>query len=71
MFNRIMSAGFQQVIETDNVRFDVHVRVIDAIADTRLSRKIYYDVKVISIEELIDQCLITDGTFDEHMLHQG
>lgn len=44
---------------------------IDAIADTCLGSEIYYDVKVILLEELINKPFITDAALHEHMLDRG
>ena len=71
MFDRIMAACLQQVIETDDVGFDIDIRVIYAIADTRLGSEIDHDVKVVLLEELINKLFITDAALHEHMLDRG
>lgn len=71
MFDGIMPACFQQIVKTNDVRLDIDVRMVNAIADTRLRRKVDHDVEVVLGKQLIHQCFITDGTTDEHMLHLG
>ncbi len=47
-------AGLQNVVEPDHVALDIRIRVLDAITDTRLSRKVHDDVEVVFLEEAID-----------------
>ena len=71
MVHRIMAAGLQQIVEADDIAFDIRIRVIDGISDARLRRKIYYNIKVILMKQLIYQSLISDRTFYEHVLDRA
>lgn len=44
--------------------------MIDAVADTCLGSEIYYDVKVVLLEERVDERFVADGALNEHMLHR-
>ena len=58
-------AGLQDVVETDHVALDVGVRVLDAIADTGLSREVHNDIEVVFPEEFIDERLVGEVALDE------
>ena len=62
-----MPAGFQQIVETDDIALDVHIRVINAIAHACLCRQVHHNVEVILSKQLIHQRLITNGALYEHM----
>ena len=66
-----MTTCLQQVIEADDVRLYVDIRVVNAVADTRLGGKVDHNIKVILLEKGFDEDFITDGAFDEHMLDRG
>ena len=70
MFYFVISACFKDVIESDDVRFDIDIRVIDRITDTCLCSKIDYDRRLIFIEDVVDQFLICNASFDENMLYR-
>ena len=71
MLHRMMAAGFQQIVEADDIAFDIDIRVIDGIPGARLGRKIYYNIKVILLKQRIYQNLIPNGTFYEYMLDRA
>ena len=58
-------ARLQDVVEPDHVALDVSIRVLDAIADTRLSGKVHDDIEVVFLEEVIDEGLVGEVAFDE------
>lgn len=60
-----MPAGLQDVVEPDHVALDIGIRVLDAIADTGLSRQVHDDVEVVFLEEFFDEGLISEVAFDE------
>lgn len=60
-----MPAGLQDVVEPDHVALDVSIRVLDAIADTGLSGKVYNDIEVVFLEEVIDEGLVGEVALDE------
>ena len=53
MLNGIVAAGFEDVVEADDVALDIHIGVLDAIAHTGLSSEIYHDIEVVFSKELI------------------
>ena len=58
-------AGLQDVVEPDHVALDVGIRVLDAIPDTRLSSKVHDDVKVVFLEEAVNEGLVGEVALDE------
>lgn len=70
MLNRVMAACFQQVIKTDDIRFNVHIRMVNTVAHSCLGSEVDHDVEVILGKQLFHQCFITDGASDEHVLHR-
>ena len=63
-----MSARLQYIIEAYHVALDVGIRIGDAIAHTSLSSEIYHYVKVVLLEQSINQCLVSQITLDESRL---
>ena len=58
-----MTAGFQDIVETDHVGLDIGVRVCDGIADASLSTKVYYNCRLVLCENLIDHCFVSKVAF--------
>ena len=65
MLHRMMSAGLQDVVEPDHIALDIRIRVLDAIADTRLSCQVHDDVEVVFLEEAVDEGLVGEVALDE------
>ena len=59
MFHWVMSASLQYIIEAYHVALDVGIRISDAIAHTSLSCEIYHYVKVVLLEQLINQRIVS------------
>ena len=45
MLYRTMTTGFQNIEETHHIRFHIGSRIVDAIANPRLSRQINYNIR--------------------------
>lgn len=60
-----MTAGLQNVVETDQVGLDISVRVGDGIADTGLCGEIYYDIRFVVCKNLIYQGFVSQISFVE------
>ena len=58
MLNRIMTAGFQNVVKANHVAFDVSVRVCDGVTHTCLSAQIDHNIRVILLKNAVDQRLV-------------
>ena len=61
-----MPAGFQYVVEADEVAFDVGIGVGDAVAYAGLSSQIDYHGGFVLCEKLVHTSFVGDGLFDEH-----
>lgn len=68
MLDRVMAAGFEDVVEADDVAIDVYVRVIDGISHTRLRREIHHNVKVVLSKEPVNKPFLADRALDESVL---
>ena len=62
-----VAAGFEDVVETDQVALYVDVRVIDGVADAGLRRKVYDDVRLVGVESGVEQCFVSDAASDKDM----
>ena len=61
----VMTAGFEYVVETDEIGLDIGIGVGDAVTDSCLSGKVDYNVYVVVGEDLVDEGLVGDITFNE------
>ena len=59
MLYRVMSARLQYIIEANHVALNIGIRIGDAIAHTSLSSEIYHYVKVVLLEQSINQRLVS------------
>ena len=60
-----MAAGFEDVIETDEVALDVGIGVGDAVADAGLCCEVDNDAGLVFLEEAVDAGLVGDVVLDE------
>ena len=65
MLHRVMSASFQYIIEANHVALNIGIRIGDAIAHASLSCQIHHHVKVVLLEQSINQCFVSQITLDE------
>ena len=65
MFDGVVAAGFEDVVETDEVGFDVDVGVIDAVADAGLGGEVDDEVWLFGFEELVYGGLVGEVALDE------
>lgn len=65
-----MPTCLQQVIEADDVAFNIHIRVIDAVAYACLGCQVDHDVEMVLLEDRVDERFVADGSFDKDVLHQ-
>ena len=47
MFDGIAAARFENIEETDKIRFDVNLRMVDTVPHARLRRQIHDDVGAV------------------------
>ena len=71
VFDLIVAACFQDVVESDEVALDVGIRVCDGIADACLGGEVHDDGKVVLLEQAVDCCLVGEVRFDECPLLAG
>ena len=58
-----MTAGFEDIKEADQVGFHISIRVGDGVAHTSLCCKVDDHRRLVLLEQLGDQCLISDVAF--------
>ena len=63
--HRMVPAGFEYIIEADDVALDIDVRILDRIAHARLRRQVDDDVEPILFKQFLDQIAIGDAAADE------
>ena len=60
-----MATCLKDVIEPDHVALDIRIRILDAIAYTRLSGQVHNNIEVIVFEETVDEGLVSEIALDE------
>ena len=65
MLHGIMTAGFQNVIEANHVALDVSIRVSDGVTNTSLGTKIHNNIRVVLLEDVVDETLVRKVSLDE------
>ena len=59
-----MPARLQDVVEPDDVAFDIDIRVLDAVAYTCLSGQVDNDIELVLLEETVDELSVGNTTLD-------
>ena len=65
MLDWVMAAGFEDIIEANEISFDVGVRMIDAVANTSLSGEVDDDIELVFLEKFVDEFFVGKVAFDE------
>lgn len=60
-----MAAGFEDVVEADEVGLDVSIGVGDAIADAGLGCEVDYNLRMVFGEDAVDEGAVGDVAADE------
>lgn len=68
MLHRIMTAGFEDVVEADEVRFDIGVRVGDGVAHARLRCEVDHDLRLVLLEDFVNEHLVCKVSFDKSVI---
>ena len=71
MLHGIVPAAFQNVIEADDVGFDIDIRVVDAVADAGLGGEIDDNCRTVLLEHFLQQGLIRKIAPDEDMPYRA
>ena len=66
-----MPAGFQDIVESDEVALDIHVRMIDGIADARLCGEVDHDRGLVCPEDLVYKGFVSDAALHKNMPYRG
>ena len=67
MLHRIVPTGFQNVVKADDIGFDIDVRMVDRVSYACLGSKVDDDIKAVFGKKPIDETLVCNRAFDEHM----
>ena len=65
MLHRIMTAGFQNVIEANHVALDVGIRVGNGVANASLGTQIDHNIRMVLLKNAVDKCLIRKIALDK------
>ena len=60
-----MTAGFQNVIESNHIALDVSIRVGDGVANTSLNTKVDHNVWMMLLKNAVDKCLVRKVALDK------
>ena len=61
----MVTAGFKDVVEADDVTLDIGIRVLDAVAHARLGSEIHYNVEMVLLKEAVNEGFVGKVTFYE------
>ena len=61
----VMPTSFENIVETNDVALNIHIRVINAITYSCLSCEVHDNVKLVFLEQFVDQFAICYATLDE------
>lgn len=65
VFGGVVAAGFEDVVEADEVGFDVGVWVVDTVANAGLGGEVDDDVRLVLGKQLVDGGFVGEVAFDE------
>ena len=66
-----MSAGFQDIVKTDEVALDIHVWMIDGIADASLRGEVDHDRRLVGPEDLVYKSFVSNAALHKNMPYRG
>lgn len=61
-----VAARFKDVVETDDIRFYIHVRVVDTVTHARLCREVDNNIEFVIREQFVNKRFICDRAFAEY-----
>lgn len=65
MFDLVVTAGLQDIIEADKIALDVSVGIGDAVADSCLSGKVHDNSNLVFREDFLHCVFVCDGGVDK------
>ena len=65
MLHRIMTAGFEDVVETDEIGFYISVWIGDAVSHTCLCGEIDHDLRLVLLKSSVNERLVRQIALDE------
>lgn len=66
MLYSVMTAGFQDIVKTYKVGFNINIQIGNQIPHTRLSSQIHDNRRLILSKQIVNESLIRDTTLDEN-----
>lgn len=71
MLHRMMAAGFENVVETDEVGLNIGIRVGDAVSHACLGCKIDHELRLVLLKDSINERLVCQIALDEGEVRIG
>ena len=68
--NQYDEINSKNIEEAEDIRLDIGIRMIDAVPDAGLRRKVHHDVEVEGLKKLIHKAFVSQIPPDEEMLHR-
>ena len=62
----MMTTGFENVVEADEVRLDVGIGIGDAVAHTGLSSEVHHNLWLVFVEDFVNGSLVSNIAFHKH-----
>ena len=69
MLDGVIPAGFEDIIESDEVALDIGIGVGDAIAYACLSCEVDDDLGLVLLEDLVDSVAVGDVTLYQFIIY--
>lgn len=60
-----MTAGLENVVKTNQVTFNICIRIGDRIAHASLCCQVYYYFRLVVGKDFVDECFVSQVAFDE------
>ena len=71
MLDGVMTAGFKNIVEANDVRLDVGVGVGNGVADTGLGGEVHDNLGLILHENIVDKRLVREVALDKRVLDRA
>ena len=65
MRDGVVATGFQNIIEADDIRLYIRIRVLYRVPHACLRRQVHHHLWLILLEDLVDYCLVCKISFHE------
>ena len=69
VFHRVVTTSFKDVVEADDVAFDIHPRVFDRVTNASLGGEVDHHIELIVSKKLVDKRLVGNRAFEKLIVY--